>query len=81
MEQVFLVTSPPPPEQQEVSSSTELVLDLFLAAVRQIYQMFGPHQKAQILKQLTGIAVETPVSMLNPALVQRTRGRSPESSS
>ncbi|RKF83320.1 hypothetical protein GcM1_160006 [Golovinomyces cichoracearum] len=37
--------------------------------------MVGPHQKAQILEQLTGIAVETPVPMLNPAPVVHTRGR------
>ncbi|RKF96061.1 hypothetical protein GcM1_005004, partial [Golovinomyces cichoracearum] len=70
--------APPPPEQIE-TSSTELVLDPFLAAVRQRYQMVGPHQKAQILEQLTGVAFETPVPMLNPAPVELTRGRPPGS--
>ncbi|RKF82608.1 hypothetical protein GcC1_013047 [Golovinomyces cichoracearum] len=75
------VAAPPLPEQLEANSSTELVLDPFLAAVCQRLQMVGPHQKAQILEQLTGIAVETPVPMLDPAPMERTRGRPPGSSS
>ncbi|RKF96026.1 hypothetical protein GcM1_026003, partial [Golovinomyces cichoracearum] len=43
--------------------------------------MAGPHQKAPILEQLTRIAVDTPVPMLNPEPVERTRVRSPGSSS